>query len=120
MLFLKVYKMPMLKSNASGDDGWNFHIIRPFCLSAITHVISFSLEYGIIANISSLLKIEKPEGLVGYRAISILPILSKIFKLIAYEQILVHISKHNLIAVNQSDSEARIVLYKYLQAIDNL
>lgn len=74
----------------------------PFCSHAITHIVNFSLQNGIVpsrwkqALITPIPKKDKVTTLNDLRPISILPTLSKILEKIVFNQLKNHIDAHDI------------------------
>ena len=96
---------------ATGLDGISAKFIRDGCsviASPITHILNLSLSQSTVpkafkeARDIPLYK-KGGRGEVGnYRPVSILPVVSKIFKRIMYDQLSKHLDKHNILYKYQS------------------
>ena len=117
----KVYRLisSVNTKNATGLDGISAKFIRDGCsviASPITHILNLSLSQSTVpkafkeAMVVALYK-KGGRGEVGnYRPVSILPVVSKIFERIVYDQLSKHLDKHITLYKYQSTETALIDL----------
>lgn len=100
-----------IKSNSVGCDGLSIHLIHlccPYIVPYITHVINFCLINSVFPNmwksavVKVLPKVSKPEEFKDLRAISILPVLSKVMERIMERQLREYLHRYNIIPTVQS------------------
>ena len=125
-----------LGETAAGYDQLPARVIkysRDYILTPLTHIINCSLRTGIfpsklkIARICPIYKSGDKHQFLNYRPISILPIFSKIFEKIMYNQLERFLDNHNIISPhqfgfrkNKSTQAAIISLTDYiLKSFDN-
>lgn len=100
-----------IKTDATGNDGINLKmlkIILPFCLEALTHILNYSIENGIVPDLwkKSIIipvpKKAKATELSDLRPINILPTVSKLAEMIIYKQVFEHVQRYNILPQVQS------------------
>ncbi|KAI7815537.1 reverse transcriptase, partial [Rhyzopertha dominica] len=80
----------------------------PFCLNALTHIVNYSLSNSTFpsawksAIVVPLPKSDSPNSLSEFRAISLLPLFSKLLEKVVYKQLIIHIKHNGLIPDRQS------------------
>ena len=108
-----VYKLisTVNTKKATGLDGISAKFIRDGCsviASPITHILNLSLSQSTVPNAFKEARVvplykKGGRGEVGnYRPVSILPVVSKIFERIVYDQLSKHLDKHNILYKYQS------------------
>ncbi|KAL1447518.1 hypothetical protein WDU94_010887 [Cyamophila willieti] len=100
-----------IRSNACGNDDLSIRFLKPIFNSIVdplTDIINSSLSSGVfpqqwkIGRVVPLPKISKPKGLNDFRAISLLPVFSKVLEKIVHHQILSFCNSHSLFNPYQS------------------
>lgn len=95
-----------LASNAYGLDGIGLTMVKfvlPYAVSALTHILNFSLENGVVPiSWKKSLVVPLPKNLrVGsftdLRPISVLPTMSKVLEKIVYGQFVNHLKSNDLL-----------------------
>lgn len=100
-----------IKSNASGSDGLSLcmlHLCSPYIVDYLTNIINSCLISSTFpsqwkaAIVNPVAKIEEPTSYKDIRPISLLPIMSKVFEKIVYDQLLKYLEANNILPSIQS------------------
>ena len=95
-----------LKASSPGWDSISAVVVRttyPCFVEPLTHILNLSAMYGVfpselkLAKVIPLYKANDPMVFYNYRPVSVLPVFSKIFERIVYNQLLSFINKHKLL-----------------------
>ena len=95
-----------LKASSPGWDSISAVVVKaiyPCFIEPLTHILNLSVMYGVfpselkLAKVIPLFKANDPMLFSNYRPVSVLPVFSKIFERIMYNQLLSFINKHKLL-----------------------
>ena len=100
-----------LKASSPGWDQISAVVVKatyPCFIEPLTHILNQSVMYGVfpselkLAKVIPLYKANDPMLSSNYRPVSVLPVFSKIFERIVYNQLLSFINKHKLYHIHIS------------------